>query len=208
MEEEPKPNDKEKLFLKLAYNRFYDLFEEIMSPEFLDKNKEIRFFKIKEIFSVYSELLNYIPLKEVVESYKTKRPPMESELSKELIKFFRNIITHFPFFENWDEVWINKKIINWHKENQFMDKFLKKYAGRKEIKYRFWEPNYKKMTYLSVNFPKEYEDENKIFLKNIISEKEGIKFCLILMHNILSTQVEEGVSVPEYALMACISNSY
>jgi len=47
------------------------------------------------------------------------------------------------------------------------------------------------MTYLSINFPKEYENDTKIFLKDILSEKDGIKFSFILMKQILDTQVEE-----------------
>ena len=97
---------------------------------------------------------------------------------------------HFPFFNCWEEVWINKSIINWHKENQFIDKFIKKYVGKPTVKYRFWEEEKKKMTYLSINFPELYENDNRIFLKDILSEKEGVKFSFILMRQVINTQVE------------------
>ena len=42
---------------------------------------------------------------------------------------------------------------------------------------------------MSICFPEQY-DENKIYLKDIISEKDGVKFSLIMMRNILNTQVE------------------
>jgi hypothetical protein len=42
------------------------------------------------------------------------------------------------------------------------------------------------MTYMSMNFPKEYDDR-KIYLNEILSEKDGIKFSLIMMRNILNT---------------------
>ena len=45
------------------------------------------------------------------------------------------------------------------------------------------------MTYISINFPKQY-DGNKIYLSEILSEKDGVKFSLIMMRNILNTQVE------------------
>lgn len=51
--------------------------------------------------------------------------------------------------------------------------------------------NKKRMTYLSINFPKEYEEDTKIFLKDFLNEKEGVKFSFILMRKILDTQVEE-----------------
>ena len=46
------------------------------------------------------------------------------------------------------------------------------------------------MTYVSVNFPVNYDSGEKIFLKDILSEKGGVKFSLILMKKILDTQVE------------------
>lgn len=45
------------------------------------------------------------------------------------------------------------------------------------------------MTYMSINFPKQYDDK-KIYLSEILSEKDGVKFSLIMMRNILNTQVE------------------
>ena len=44
------------------------------------------------------------------------------------------------------------------------------------------------MTYLSINYPIKY-DEEKIFLKDIITETEGVQFSLILMKRIINTQV-------------------
>jgi hypothetical protein len=185
-----KPNDSEKEFLTLAYNRFYDLFEEVINDSFWKKRKVYRFTRIKDGFATYSELLNYEPLKWVIEQVKEKRPPMEAEIGSELFKFVRNVISHFPFFDSWDEVWIKKSFINWNKNGLTIDKFLNKYSGKETIKYRFWEKEKNKMTYLSINFPQEYNDE-KIFLKNILTEKEGVKFSFILMKQILETQVEK-----------------
>jgi len=186
-----RPNNSEVQFLTLAYNRFYDLYEEVMNDNFWDKNEWERFSKIKQAFSIYAELLNYEPLKWVIEKLKTARPPMESEIGSELFKFVRNVVAHFPFFKCWDEVWINNSLVNWYKEGQTIDKFLKKYEGHKEVKYRFWEPSKKKMTYLTISFPNEYLNDSKVFLKDIISEKEGVKFSFILMRQIMNTQVEE-----------------
>jgi len=190
MTEELRPNSGETQFLNLAYNRFYDIFEEIMDDSFWSKTDWERFSKIKEAFAIYSELLNYEPLKWVIEKLKTARPPMEAEIGSELFKFVRNIISHFPFFKSWNDVWINKSIINWYRKGLSIDKFLIKYTGKSEVKYRFWESEKSRMTYVSINFPKQYKDENKIYLKDIISEQEGIKFSLILMRQIINTQVE------------------
>ena len=47
-----------------------------------------------------------------------------------------------------------------------------------------------KMTYICINFPEKYNDTN-IYLKDIISEEIGIKFCMALMRSILDTQVKD-----------------
>ncbi|SMF78966.1 hypothetical protein SAMN05661091_1645 [Paenibacillus uliginis N3/975] len=120
---------------------------------------------------------------------KTSRPPMEAEIGSELFKFVRNVIAHFPFYNSWDEIWISKGLVNWYKEGQTIDRFLRKYAGRQEVKYRFWQADIKRMTYLSISFPEEYSEESKIYIKDILSEEEGIKFSMILMRQIIDTQV-------------------
>lgn len=185
------PNKSEIEFLTLSYNRFLDLFDKIMSDDFWELNQHERFSNIKDVFFIYSELLNYEPLKFVLQKLKTTRPPMESEIGGEVFKFVRNVVSHFPFFTYWEEIWISEQLINWNKKGQSIDKFLKKYSGYKEVKYRFWEPKIKKMTYLSIKFPEKYEGEKKIYLNEMISEKEGVKFSIILMKQILFTQIEE-----------------
>lgn len=186
---ELRPTKAETEFLGLAYNRFYDIFEEIKTDEFWKKEDWYRFSKTKEGFSIYSELLNYEPLKWVIEHIKKTRPPMEAEIGSDLFKFIRNVVIHFPFFNAWDDVWVKSSIINWFGESRSIDRFLKKYSGKETVKYRFWESDKKQMTYLSIKFPPEYN--NKIYLKDFLTEKEGVKFSFILMKQILDTQVEE-----------------
>lgn len=191
MEKELLPGKAQKEFLTLAYNRFYDIFEEVMDDSFWRKEDWYRFSKVKDGFAVYAELLSYPPIQWVIEHMKTARPPMEAEIGSDLFRFIRNVIAHFPFFESWNEVWVKKTIVNWCKEGQFIDKFLSKYEGKDALEYRFWEAREKRMTHLSINFPKQYTKDAKIYLKDILSEKEGVKFCFILMNKILGTQVEK-----------------
>lgn len=189
MSMEKRPTKSEELFLSLGYNRFYDLFDEIMDDGFWGKEDWYRFSRVSNIFAVYAELLTYEPFKYVLESIKTQRPPMEAEIGGPLFKFIRNIFAHFPVFEKWNDVWVSKELVNWQKEGLTIDRFLKKYSGHEEVKYRFWEADKKKMTYLSINFPKEYS-ANKIYLKDMVDEKDGVKFSLVMMRQILNTQVE------------------
>jgi hypothetical protein len=59
-----RPDQKDLEVLNLFYNRFYDLYEEINSDIFFDTEATMRFYKIREIFSVYKELLKYEPIKD------------------------------------------------------------------------------------------------------------------------------------------------
>ena len=184
-----RPNKAELEFLSLAYNRFYDLFEEVMNDNFWKKDECYRYSKIKDGFSVYVEIMHYEPIKFVLEQIKKKRPPMESEIGSDLFRFIRNVVIHFPFYDSWNNVWINKNLSNWNKEGQFIDRFLRKYSGKGEVKYRFGEEDKKLMTYLSIQFPNSYTDIDKIYLKDVLTEKEGTKFSFILMKKIMDTQV-------------------
>lgn len=191
MKDEPRPSPVEKELLSLAYNRFYDLFDEIISDSFWEKEDYYRFSRIKDIFSIYAEILNYTPIKWIIAYLKKNRPPMEAEIGSEFLSFIRNIVVHFPFFQRWEDVWINNKIVNWYKEGQSIDKFLIRYQGHEPVKYRFWEAEKEKMSYVTISFPTSYGEGSKVFLKDMLSEKDGVKFSVVLMRRILNTQIEK-----------------
>lgn len=203
--EPQKLNEKELEVLNLFYNRFYDLFDEIINDDFLSEKAEIRFIKLREAFSVYKELLSYEPIKDYVEWMKKGgRPPLEGIIADGLFSFIRNLLLHFPIFDTWNEVYINKNLATWSKAGQ-IDKFLQKCTkikidGKGSVDYRIWECKKKKMTYFSINFPEVYEDDN-IYLKDIIAEEVGMKFCMALMREILDTQVENA-DEPQIKIMS------
>ena len=189
-------SEKEIEVLTLFYNRFYELYEEITSENFIEENAQIRFFKLREAFSIYKELLSYEPIKSYIDWMKHGgRPPLEGVIADGLFSFIRNLLLHFPVFKTWDEVYINKTLATWSKTGQ-IDRFLNKCQqikidGTGTLHYRIWEVNKKKMTYFTINFPEEYGEEN-IFLKDIISEDVGMKFCMALMGEVLDTQVKNA----------------
>ena len=185
-----RPNPQEIQFLNKSYNFFLDIYDEIKNENFWNQTSYYRFAKAKDAFLVYSELLEYEPIQWFINALKDFRPPMEAELSKEFCLFIRNILIHFPFFNSWDEVAFSKHLINWSKPGRTIDKFLTKYSGRKEIKYRVWNSNHKSMTYISIKFPLVYDEKTEILLKDIISEKEGLIFTFSLMHRVLLSQIE------------------
>lgn len=194
---ETKPSNKELEALHLFYNRFYDLYEEISEEEnFIEKAPQLRFCKIKEIFSVYKELMSYEPVKFYLKHVKKSRPPIEGIIAEDLFSFVRNLLMHFPIFDTWDQVYITKNLATWNKAGS-IDKFLSKCTEIKidktgTVKYRIWEKSKKKMTYIKINFPELYDENNRIYLKDVISEKDGIKFSISLMKQILDTQIVDN----------------
>lgn len=179
----------EELFLSVSFNKFFDISEEIYSIEFWRQTPQYRLSRISQIFSIYGEILTYSPIKGVLNWMSKYRPPMESEISGPLFKFIRNVLVHFPFFDSWDDIWINKDLVNWKSQGQSIDKFLCKYTGWTPIKYRFKESRKSDFTYVTISFPDRYDSE-KIFLRNIIREEEGVKFALAMMRKVLNTQIE------------------
>lgn len=199
------PNDKELEVLTLFYNRFYDLYEEITNDNFFKENAQLRFFKLREAFSIYKELLSYEPIKSYLKWMKRGgRPPLEGIIADGLFSFIRNLLLHFPIFKTWDEVYVNKNLATWSKKGQ-IDKFLHKCTqikidGSGILQYRIWEVKKEKMTYFSINFPEVY-NQNDIYLKDIISEDAGMKFCMALMREVLDTQVENA-DEPDIKIMS------
>jgi hypothetical protein len=183
------PTQSEIEFLNLTFNRFLDLYGDIMSDKFWQEEPSLRFFKIKELFATYSEALKYPPVQWVIESNKR---PNHSEVGRDLFKLIRHILMHFPFFEKWTDVWIKQSLVNLYSSRpQFIDQILSANEGKEPLKYRFWEERTNTMTYISVNFPTAYMQDDKIYLNNILPEEDGIKFAAIFMWDILKVQVEE-----------------
>ena len=187
-----KPNKKERIALDLFYNRFYDLYKELSHSDFFKNKSSYRFYKIREIFSVYKELLGYEPIKYHIELIKKTRPPLEGIIVSDLFSFVRNLLLHFPVFNHWDEVYISKDLATWNKAGT-IHRFLKesskiKIDDKGIIHYRIWEKSKSLMTDISISFPEKYDD-SKIFLKDVVSEKEGIKLCISFMKQILDTQI-------------------
>lgn len=173
-----RPNKPEFSFLNLGYNFFYDLYDEITEESFWKKDPYYRFSKIKDCFLIYSEILEYEPIGWFLEALKKLRPSMEAELVKEFFLFLRNLLIHFPFFNSWNDVYFDKQLINWSNPGKSIDQFLSRFVGHEQVKYRMWSPESKTMTYVAINFPVLYDESSKIFLKDMLPEKEGLILSL------------------------------
>ena len=187
-EQSSNPSTIETEFLNLAYNLFYDLCDECFSPR--GKSKRARFSAISRAFAIFSECLNYEPLKYYIEYIEKSRPPGDIQ-SIRFFEIVRHILIHFPFFTKWSEVHFSRNLILWNGKHSKIDKFLCDNEGKEGFKWRIWEPENKRMKYgYEIKFPKRYKDGSEIYLKDLIDEKKGMEICFRMMKEVLDSQVE------------------
>ncbi|MBQ9684216.1 hypothetical protein IJV57_01920 [Candidatus Saccharibacteria bacterium] len=190
------PTENEIVALNLFYNKFLDLYNEIRSKSFYKTDPEIRLLKLKELFSVYNELMLYEPIRQYVDNIDKFRPKSEKFIAMDLFSFIRNIMLHYPVFNTWDEIYMTKALAKWSKniKNHSIDKFLKKCTELSGLdqhpKFRIWDPKEKSFSYYEISFPEEYNSDSVIYLHSIMSERTGIEFCTIMMLKILSVQIK------------------
>lgn len=181
-----RPTIAETRYLTLGYNSFYNLFDEIMDDKFWGLTPQDRFAKIKDLFSVYTELIKYEPLKFIIGS--DSRPNSEL-LARDFTKFIRNVLQHFPFFEDWDSVYIDKELVTAIEAPGSIDKFLSKEYPY-DTKFRIFDKTKKKMTYIDVNLNTGYMKGHAVFLSEMLNEVDGMKLICTIMRKYLDTQVE------------------
>jgi hypothetical protein len=189
----PKPNPAEQAFLSLGYNRFLNLYKEIESKPFWKQPPLYRFHRIRDIFAIYTELIQYEPLEHILGTKKALRP-VEHDLGKLLFSFVRHLLAHFPLFESWDAVTIDQQLATWECKGQ-IHRFLTKFEGKPQVKYRFFDSVAKEMIYVTITFPTGYSQNHPILLSSILTEGEGVRFSIRLMLNILLHNVEDPEAI-------------
>jgi hypothetical protein len=188
--EKNKPTKKELIFLNLAYDRFYDIYEKIEDKKNL-LNPEDKFSYLINIFQIYSECLRYEPVKFFLKFLEEKQPP-SSFIALKYFEVIRHILVHFPFFDKWDDVCFTRDLILWSGKHSKIDSFL--LEGEKsdtEHRWRIWDYYKKEMKYdYNIRFPENYSQNSKIYLKDLIDEEKGVEISLLMIKKVFESQVE------------------
>ncbi len=79
---------------------------------------ELLHYMFSKVSSVYAEILSYEPFRYVLKHLKVTRPPMGSEIGDPMFKFVCNVLALFPFFDTWDDIWVNRVLVDWQREGQ------------------------------------------------------------------------------------------
>lgn len=185
------PTDRHLMFLNLAYNKFLDIKELILSDSFMTLSDEYRLFKVQQLYSIYSELLRYEPLKEFKGTLKKIRPPEEAIIGYEFFDVIRHIVSHFQFYDRWNDIEYSKDLILWNGVEGSIHRYMMKYEGKTETKFRIWNDQKKEFIYVSIKYPDKYSEGKTIKLSDLINEHEGLIFSTVIMTRILMTQVKE-----------------
>lgn len=181
-----RPTIAETRYLTLGYNNFYNLFDEIMDEDFWDLTPQIRFAKIKDVFTIYTELIKYEPLRLMISS---DSKPNAELLAKNFMKFIRNVLQHFPFFDEWDSVYIDKELVRAIEAPGSIDNFLSK-THPYDTKFRIYDRTKKTMTYAAVNLNTGYTKGHAVFLSEMLNEEDGVKLICTIMRKYLDTQID------------------
>ena len=144
------------------------------------------FKSVKQVSSLISELLSNSDTKKAFEkaASASKVNGKNNEIWLECFEVIRNILVHFPWFNSWDEIYINRSLLNWNNNTgrqQHIEKFFDKYAN-KTLEYTIyyhngikWVPGHKSI----LKVPKLYAYK-KLYLKDIISMKDYVMSFYII----------------------------
>jgi len=178
-------------FIEMAFARLNELEginANILTPE-------LRLLYIKELYGIFSEL-NKIKF---IRTYPNGNPNEETLIIlqnlKSTVSFVRNVLLHFPLFKTWNDIWISKDFAKFMNDEPTHKKFTnsKNYgtiyhylttAQNKESLSFKLDMKDKSTTIFTINYPNVTSDEEKIYLKDILTEEDGVIAILNVMNHI------------------------
>jgi len=169
--------------LVLAYDRFNKIYKEVMDETFWTNNPYFRLSKIKDCFSIYTEIIKFKDFKEAMK-IKLEDHSLGKTTAMQLLEIVRHILIHFPFFDSWKGVYFNKSMITWLPQHKKIDNFFSDHENQINYVYRI-KRNDKVEAETVIRIPKNYTKGTNIFLNNILNEKDGIRISMVYMKKIL-----------------------
>jgi len=162
-------------FVERGLNRVLEIQETLKTV----KNSEIKFFYIKELFILFAEM-------EKVKFTRSYEGEQEEEIKttvqnlKQTIAFYRNVVSHFPFYNTWSEIWISKEytkaLQSKHQleQNNFgsIYKYLAACENMTSYTYRVKLHQKDEPYIFTLRYPKNIEEDTKIYFKDMVNEDE------------------------------------
>ena len=100
----------------------------------------------------------------------------------QVFEMLRNLLVHFPFFEKWDDIYINENLLDWNKRRGGQIKKFFHENEKKQLNYSIYMNEYgywEKQIDINLVVPKIYKYK-KVYLKDILTIDEAMwTFCII-----------------------------
>jgi len=173
-------------FLQLGLNRYRELSNALLNNENL--TDEQKFFFIKELVSVYSEMEAYPPLKNLLNDSPINNPILTFQ---PLFKAIRHVLAHFPFFSKWDDFYFNQDMVNCMKSpGKTIHKYFLAAEKHPQFFFRFQSRDKGEELNGKIMAPIGYDSNKNIKLTDILSLNDAISLIVGHSHLILSTVLD------------------
>ncbi len=180
------PTSDQEEFLQLGLKRYKELSKELLNNKGL--SEEQKFFYIKELVSVYSEMEAYPPLKNLLKDSPTNHPILTFQ---PLFKAVRHILAHFPFFSRWDDFYFNQDMVNcMNSPGKTIHKYFLAAEKHSEFFFRFKDIDNGEELNGKIMAPVGYDSNKNIKLTDILSLDDAISLIIGYSHMILSTVID------------------
>ncbi|MDQ0966876.1 hypothetical protein QFZ20_002279 [Flavobacterium sp. W4I14] len=177
------PTSDQEEFLQLGLKRYKELSKELLNNK--DLSEEKKFFYIKELVSVYSEMEAYPPLKNLLKDSPTNNPVLTFQ---PLFKAVRHVLAHFPFFSRWDDFYFNQDMVNcMNSPGKTIHKYFLAAEKHPEFFFRFKAMDNGEELNGKIMAPVGYDTNIK--LTDILSLDDAISLIIGYSHMILSTVI-------------------
>jgi hypothetical protein len=145
----------------------------------------LRLLYLKELYTIFAEL------KTIKFTKKLKKP--DGDLSyirflldlEKTVVFVRHVLSHFPLFNTWDEIWMSRDFavaMNRNSEGT-ISRYLTYDAKRVDMAWQLKIENVDELQTFGIYYPKDAESHERIYLKDILAEKVGALSVIRLLNH-------------------------
>lgn len=151
---------------------------------------EKEFQLVRDSCVLINELLSYVSIKEkilnmAIETTNDSDNKLDVQAKYDTFKMLRNLFIHFPIFDRWDEVYINKELLEWNKpKNCYILKYFNEYGGKNltcniYTKYSYDE-NWRIGCTIKLKIPNSLPKKDKMYLNDFMSFSDVKRiFCIV-----------------------------
>ena len=135
--------------------------------------------KLRKISSLINELLEDDKLKDEFE--KSIKSKADEAIKIKFFNIIRHILVHFPIYESWDDIYLNKEIVQWNRcKKGEIEKFFSGDNVSRKFSYTVYAlraNSYEKSSTIDVEIP---SIEDGFYLKELISKRDFKTTCYLI----------------------------